>query len=513
MRYTQDDPATETEVVEVGDIEVRHTASFECLHDPQRNTTRLIFIDAVEPKNPRRQPAPNASEPRFPDTIEVSYTIETRFKPGHAAQQDAPAPRALALPMTTPPAQVPKIASAGIALSPYHRNAKYSATEPRQRFLWVEFEAPVADPNDAYFARVLQYAPDQLISNNQPELLEAQPEPALPIDPELVRVIPPGATNDLAGLSAMQPMQKATDSDRHYLLPLPPGLHAEAAELFGFFTYEFRVGHYRHRDTLAMAWSTAQGRFGRPLRATGIQHPAPTLTCTANRDEEKLYVSAPYAVAVFNGRNVTADPPRTELWCLLYAQVKQADNQDFRNILLDDRLLDARIQVETERDENWLARYDDQQRRTLKRLAVRSWKDELSYGNLRHVLRLADPATANKDATRYGTAVWSNAEVQQLLALVGLPDDLPLSVLVVEILPVITNLYEHISGMDRREAAERVQQHVQLTGLLEPAQLQARLAQLGAERDTREGPSPLSDGLGQHRILRTSPLTEVPAIC
>ena len=67
----------------------------------------------------------------------------------------------------------------------------------------------------------------------------------------------------------MQPMEKALDSDKHYLLPIPPGLHSESDELFGFFTYEFRVGH-------ANIWSTAQGRFGRTLRATGIQHPAPT---------------------------------------------------------------------------------------------------------------------------------------------------------------------------------------------------------------------------------------------
>jgi hypothetical protein len=57
----------------------------------------------------------------------------------------------------------------------------------------------------------------------------------------------------------------------------------------------------------------------------------------ANRDENNLWVTAPYAVAVHAGNNVTANPPRTQLWVLLYAQVKQADNKDFRNILLDDR--------------------------------------------------------------------------------------------------------------------------------------------------------------------------------
>jgi hypothetical protein len=31
--------------------------------------------------------------------------------------------------------------------------------------------------------------------------------------------------------------------------------------------------------------------------------------------------------------------------------------------------------------------------------------------------------------------------------------------------------------------------------------------------DLRQTPSPLTDELGQHRILRTSPLTEVPFVC
>ncbi len=36
---------------------------------------------------------------------------------------------------------------------------------------------------------MLSYAPDQLISNNTPELLVTPEEPALPIDPEYIRVI------------------------------------------------------------------------------------------------------------------------------------------------------------------------------------------------------------------------------------------------------------------------------------------------------------------------------------
>jgi hypothetical protein len=256
--------------------------------------------------------------------------------------------------------------------------------------LWIEFEEPIRDPNDTYFARVLAYAPDQLISNNHPELLAAPEEPALPIDPEQIRIIAHGTSNDLAGLDAMQAMEKASDSHHHYLLPLPPGLHADAPEMFGFFTYEFRVGHCRNEETGEMVWCTAQGRLGRPLRASGVQHPAPTLTCAVNRDEEKLYVIAPFAVAALNGKDYTADPPRTQLWCLLYAQVRQADNRDFRNILLDDKKLDPRVQVESDKQVNWLTRYDGQQRLTLKNITIKNSKDELEYANLRHILKLTD---------------------------------------------------------------------------------------------------------------------------
>ena len=67
----------------VGDIELVRTASFEALHDPQRNSTRIVFIDVVEPKKPAPE---NAPEPDFPDTIEVSYSIEAMFKDAHACR-------------------------------------------------------------------------------------------------------------------------------------------------------------------------------------------------------------------------------------------------------------------------------------------------------------------------------------------------------------------------------------------------------------------------------------------
>lgn len=508
------DGLTETEKSEVGTIEVRHTASLEALQNPQRDSTRLLFIDAVDPKNPRFQAPPNGKELRFPDTIEVSYNITTRFKKDHAAQQDGDLKLEVSLPITTPPGQIPRIASAGIALSPYKRNQKYSASEPRRRYLWVEFAEPVHDPQDTYFARVLAYSPDQLISNNEPDLFIAPQEPALPVDAELIRVIPPGASNDLAGLNAMQPMEKATDSDQHYLLPPPPGINADAPEMFGFFTYEFRVGHYREGDKGAMVWSTAQGRFGRALRASGIQHPAPTLTCVVNRDQDKAYVTAPYAVAVFNGKNVTSDPPRTQLWCLLYAQVKQADGKDYLNILLDDKPLDWRVRVESDPYVNWLTRYSEEERLTLKNITSKNLRDDLDYARFRHIYKLAETEAVNKDATKYGTVIWTNYEISQLLELYGLPTDSPLSVLVVEILPTITNIFEAVPGLGDVGRYDSLRENLRLARNIELGEVRKFIAQRAQAEDmmARQA-SPLSDELGDHRILRTSPLTEVPFVC
>jgi hypothetical protein len=216
---------------------------------------------------------------------------------------------------------------------------------------------------------------------------------------------------------------------------------------------------------------------------------------------------------VHNGKDVTADPPRTELWCLLYAQVKQADNRDYRNILLDDKQLDWRVQIEQDREVNWFAKYDDQQRLALKNISIRNWKDELNYGNFKHVYKLAELEQLNKDATKYGTVAWSNDEIEQLMQLYGLPEDLPLSVLVVEILPTIKNIYEHISGLDKREVTDALREQVKMENLPGEGLIKQRLASLKDETSFRQGPSPLSDSLGNHRILRTSPLTEVPFVC
>ena len=78
-----------------------------------------MFIDAVEPRNARLRPAPHAGEPRLPDLIEVDYTIKPAFKRLQGDPTDGDYAATLTLPITTPPAQIPRIVSAGIALSQY----------------------------------------------------------------------------------------------------------------------------------------------------------------------------------------------------------------------------------------------------------------------------------------------------------------------------------------------------------------------------------------------------------
>ncbi|HEY2728134.1 MAG TPA: hypothetical protein VGI61_13235, partial [Parafilimonas sp.] len=513
----QHDDVSETVTETVGYIEIKKTASINALQNADRSNTTILFIDAVEPKNALMQKPPHQIEPRFPDLIELEYTITPQFKTGYAAQKDVPLTLNLQLPVTTIPAQIPQIASAGIALSPYHRNKKYSSTGPRQRYLWIEFAEPVADDKDIYFARVLAYAPDQLISNNNPEMWAAPDEPALPVDLEYIRVITPGQSIDTAGMNAMLPMQKANDSDKHYLLPLPPGLNSESLEMFGFFTYEIRVGHYKYKGTDQNVWTTAQGRFGRALRATGIQHPAPVLLCNVNRDEEKLYVTAPYAQAVYKGKNVTSNPPRTQLWALLYAQVKQADNKDYRNVLLDDRKMDWRTQVAFNQSSNAYFNLSDKQVEDLKLSAIQSWNPKLTGINTKFNLFPIDETVINKDATKYGTALWQNNEVNELLSLYGLPLDSSLSVLCVEILPTITNIYEHINEFGDEASAAKISSNVSAfhpeikTQLNEVAGF-SNNAELTAIMYIQQ-PKPLSDQLGEYRILRTSPLVEVPFVC
>lgn len=359
--------------VAVGRVEPRRSIAGEARKGASHQKSEVIYLDALDPK-------PAAGQ--FPREIDLAYRLVPTFRTA-PAQSDAPTALSIHLPVTTTPSQIPRLASAGVALSPYQRSADYSRTEPRRRALWLEFTDPPTDPHDGLFARVLARAPDQAMLRgavDAPELAE----PPLPIDPEPIRMIVPGQSDDGAGLGAMQPLV-ATDSPRHFLLPLPPGLSEDSPDLFGFFTYEVRVGHRE-------GWSTAQGRYGRPLHVTGVQHPAPVLTCQVLRTRQGIEVTAPFANPVMNDQSVRPLPPVTQLWALLYAQVVQADGADHRNVLLDARAAPFKPN-----------RWDDHQKRRL-----------------------------SADA---GTATWSNGEVADLCRLIGLSSDTSLSCVVVETLP------------------------------------------------------------------------------
>jgi hypothetical protein len=411
---------------------------------PERSHTRIVFFDAFNP-----QPI----APAFPRESNLNYTVTASF-PSAGSQQSA---YTIRLPITTPPVQVPKIVSTGIAESPYHHAPDYSTTSLRDRYLWVEFDQPIADSaDDACFGRVLAYGPDPLLAasllprGGVPDMLPDAVEPPLAIDPEPVRRILSGQSADQSGLDAMTrlvPAQPAGPgkSGTFFLLPLPPGVDSEDPALFGFWTYEFRIGH-------ANMWSTAQGRFGRPLRVSGLQHPAPHLICSVQREAPSLIkisgisVTAPYAIAVYNGNrlyNLAGGDPQTAIWFMLYTQVLQADGASFRNILLD--------------------------------------------------RRQGVPLPPGQDNPQHGPsigplagAIFGEPAVQNSLARLGLPGNSPLSVLAVEVLPGPLN----ISGQPAPAGFAAP----------EPAQSQ-------------ETEDPLGRGLGGRRILRVSPLTAVPAIC
>jgi hypothetical protein len=187
----------------------------------------------------------------------------------------------------------------------------------------------------------------------------------------------------------MQALTVSPQSDRHYLLPLPKGMGPESPELFGFFVYELRVGHDGSR------WCTAQGRFGNPLRLTGVQHPVPQLRCSVQRTFDEVVVTAPFATPIWEGRNVRpARTPHSKLQALLYAQVLQVDGAQWRNVLLERAL--GRIRLEDPND--------------------------------------VDPNTGDPRLA-FGLMEFGQDDILRRLATLGLPLDSPLSVIAVELLP------------------------------------------------------------------------------
>jgi hypothetical protein len=301
----------------VGTVDLLRTVNRNALTRANRAQTELVFFDAFDPK-----PLPGV----FPAEINVAYEIAPTFRNAPENPPDKLTLQ-LRLPITTPPVQTPKLVSAGLALTPFSRDERYASTAQRRRAVWFEFDSPPADEQDRYYCRVLAKAPDPILIESFEPIPEPL-EPDLPIDPELIRVVVPGQSADDSGLEAMQEMP-GSPSGVHFMLPLPPNTDAGSPDLFSFFTYELRLGHDDAR------WSTAQGRFGPPLRVTGVQHPPPPLICQVSRRADGVDVSAPFATPVLDGRSLRPFTPRSDIWVLMYAQVLQVDGQAWRNVLLN----------------------------------------------------------------------------------------------------------------------------------------------------------------------------------
>ena len=425
---------------------------------PGRSRTRIVFLDAIDP-----HPKPGA----FPDELHPHYAVTASFDVAPPQTFDFD----IRLPITTPPAQVPKVVATGIAESDYRHFDNYSRTAPRERSLWIEFDEPIANTDDdAYFARVLAYGPDPLLAadllpiRREDALLPEAIEPLLPIDPEPARKIHSGQGKDLSGLDAMTQLVPASGGPgkpgTFFLLPLPDDIKPEALELFGFWTYEFRVGH-------AKKWSTAQARYGRPLRVAGIQHPAPDLICAVERSQRQIGLTAPYATTVVNGKRVydfRKGDPQTRMWFMLYAQVMQADGTSYRNVLIDHRL-------------GFTLRDSDRQ-------------------------IVLNPQHASGREPRAGI-VFAQQQIDERLALIGLPPTTGLSVLAVELLPGPLNVtlpeQPGVPGVNLTAAGAPV------AGTFDAVR--------DGMRNVEQAEDALGRELGLRRILRTSPLTAVPSTC
>lgn len=429
-------------------VRLSRTAGFNHLSDPKRDYVRIVFLDVFDPKK--------FNDP-FPEEALLRYRIQPHFRKDTAPAYASPEAVVIHLPITQYPAQTPKLLSAGIAQTAFVTDEHYASTQPRRRCLWLEMADAPADEKTVYYVRMLTYAPDPMLCAMTEALaLQVQEAPPLAVPPEPVRVLIPDMQNDSAGKNAMQPMvpQEGGTAPRFFLVPLPPGLHEASDELFGFFSYEIRLGYKKD------VWSTGQAAFGRPLVVNGVQHPAPALLCSNFREKTpggaKLVVTAPFATSVFDGKNVSPIYPRTTLWCFLYAQTKQADGKGWRNLLLASR--------------------------------------QMKY---------VKPGHGMEEGTKRGVAEFKQPEIRQWLQTAGLPaQGVAMSVLCVEMFPHRNDYaWETPPGAEPGRPV--------FSGVLGAAI--TRTANDSSDQRTKF--NPLVEGLGRYRIYRTSPLTRVEDIC
>lgn len=387
----------------VGEVRMMHAVTPLIAEEesPNRDSSHFVFVDAFQP--------PLGTDGK-PYEVQVEYFLTVQFETGEFLEVNCQNH----LPITIPPRQIPRVISAGIALSPYVIGDGYASTGERRKMLWLEFEKAPADDRDTYFVRVLTQTADPMLLQHYQPLAEPAGYEQWSLDPELVRVISPGQSDDFAGMTAMQRLIPAQDSDRHFIVPLPPGTYPDSPELFGFYTYELRVGHDKGTPTRPF-WSTAQARFGSPVILDGVQHPSAPLRCNVFRIKSGILASSTYAQAFHQGANLQSIPPNTQIWFVLYAQVNQADGSTMRNVELDKRI--GRI----------LSRKD------VKVIKNRAGVDLL---NLSSVVYATDrQATQNLQVSIQGHTFWQQNEVVALLRDFGLPEETPLSILGAELLP------------------------------------------------------------------------------
>jgi hypothetical protein len=151
----------------------------------------------------------------------------------------------------------------------------------------------------------------------------------------------------------------------------------------------------------------------------------------------------------------------------------------------------------------------------LNQIALKTLKGQGSVSSASKFLKLKTASHKNKNATRYGTTIWSNTEINQFLQLYGLPKDASLSVIVVEVLPQIKNVFEHVSGLEDTLVAQSTSNFMNSTqreSFNQNYRQRYETAFINTAAPVNLN-SPVSNELGHHRILRTSRLTKVPDIC
>jgi hypothetical protein len=440
--------------------------------DPaQRDTTEIIFFSTL---------SATVALDAFPSPTTADYELGCTFTGPEdpAVLWDG----TITVPITDNPRQVPKLVSAGIAESSYIAADDYSSTTQRQRALWFEFDRPPQDKTDSFFLRVMNYGPDPLLISRPSDLPGVQDTP-IPLDPEPIRKIVPDSANDDAGLGAMVELIPSPDWPLHYLVPLPDAIAPNALDLFGFWTYEIRCGHKQ--------WSTAQGRFGRPFRIAGVQHPCPPLTAVVERvnavptgggvKQPCIVCSADLAQTVLDGRSLTnKQQPQTQIWFLLYAQLRRADGKAYRNLLLDKRL-GAQIVIHS------------------------------VTGGLP-----SQTSGITQQQSIAVTAAFSQQAVDATLDHLLLPPNTPLSILAVELFNredlVITGDGNVFAGVNLKDLGQ-IDQPTRKSAKTKRSAVATMEQSIAAPHQQSIQRDPLGAQLGSQRILRTSPLAAVRAIC